>query len=160
MGKKESKIQKELRESANKIWLAGLGALSTAEKEGAKLFTTLVQKGEAYEAKGKKQINKVKTKVEDAVDAAESNFQKLSDSLDEKVSDTIKKLGVPTRSEIQRLTKRVEELTAKVDQLKTPAKKAPAKKAAAKKTPARNRNRKLNQKENSDHASGSPYGPR
>jgi poly(hydroxyalkanoate) granule-associated protein len=136
MAKKETKMQKDIRESAHKIWLAGLGALSTAEAEGTKLFNTLVEKGSKYEAEGKKQINKVKSKVEDVVDKAESNIQKLGDSLDEKVSETIKKLGVPTRSEIQRLTKRVEELTVKVDQLKTPAKPA-AKNPAAKKPAAK-----------------------
>ena len=73
---------------------------------------------EQYEAKGKKQINKVKTRVEDDVDKAESNWQRLSDSVDEKVSEAIKKLGVPSRNEIQKLTKRVEELTKKVDELK------------------------------------------
>ena len=37
-------------EYARQVWLAGLGALAKAEKEGSKLFDTLVQRGEELEA--------------------------------------------------------------------------------------------------------------
>ena len=108
----------EIRESAQKIWLAGLGALAAAEDEGTKLFQRLVEKGEAFEAKGKRQMDEVKDKVEGAVGKAESSWEKLSSTVDDKVAEAINRLGVPSRSEINRLTKRVEELTVKVDQLK------------------------------------------
>lgn len=38
-------LPREARESAQKIWLAGLGALAVAEEEGGHLFERLVQRG-------------------------------------------------------------------------------------------------------------------
>ena len=118
MTDKSKKVQEEIRESANKIRLAGLGALAAAEEEGTKIFNTLVEKGEKYESRGKEELGKVKEKVEGALGKAESSWDKLGDSFDQKVADTVKKLGVPTSDEITTLTQQVEELTRKVDQLK------------------------------------------
>ena len=115
---------KEIRDSAHKIWLAGLGALTSAEEEGTKLFNKLVEKGESFESRGRKQIAKVQKKVESAVDQAESSWGKLGDAFDDRVASAINRLGVPSRDEIVKLTKRVEELTLKVDELKSTPKKS------------------------------------
>ena len=134
--KKSNGIPAELKESAQKIWLAGLGALATAEEEGGKLFNNLVKKGEGFEERGKKAVReaseKVSGRVEEVRDRAESTIERMGDTFDEKVGNTLKRLGVPTREEIQKLTKRVEELTAKVDQLKPARRAAASKKAQAK----------------------------
>jgi poly(hydroxyalkanoate) granule-associated protein len=132
--KSKADIQNEVVESAQKIWLAGIGALATAEEEGSKLFNSLVKKGETYEARSKQRVDEVKARVEEVVGKAEGSIEKLGDVLDEKVADAIQRLGVPSRNEIAKLTKSVEELTVKVDQLKaTPAKKAPTKKTSSSK---------------------------
>jgi polyhydroxyalkanoate synthesis regulator phasin len=120
--KNTSNMPQELRESAHKIWLAGLGALSTAEKEGEKLFKKLVERGEELESRGKDQVAKARGKVEDALGDVEGKF-------DERVANVLHRMGVPTRDEIRMLTKRVEELSAKVDKMK-PAPKAAEKKLA------------------------------
>jgi len=132
MSKKgKADIQNEVVQSAQKIWLAGIGALATAEEEGSKLFNSLVKKGETYEARSKQRVDEVKARVEEVVGKAEGSIEKLGDVLDEKVAEAIKRLGVPSRNEIAKLTKSVEELTVKVDQLKaTPAKKASTKKTS------------------------------
>jgi len=125
MAKKTVKgSSKEIRDSAHKIWLAGLGALTSAEEEGTKLFNKLVEKGESFESRGRKQIAKVQKKVESAVDQAESSWGKLGDAFDDRVASAINRLGVPSRDEIVKLTKRVEELTLKVDDLKSTPKKS------------------------------------
>lgn len=119
MAKKKSEdVSKELRESAHRIWLAGLGAVAMAEEEGTKLLSTLVDKGEKFESRGRKQFDRVLRRVDDAKGKAESTWDKVEDAVDHKVADALKRLGVPTRTEINKLTKRVEELTRKVDQLK------------------------------------------
>ncbi|MDX1502354.1 MAG: phasin family protein [Thermoanaerobaculia bacterium] len=126
-------IPAELRESAQKIWLAGLGAVAMAEEEGEKLFSSLVERGESFERRSKKRMKEVQEKVEDRVeearDKAESSWSKLEDTVDEKIAAALKRLGVPTRSEIQKLTKRVEELTLKIDGLKSSGSKRPAAKS-------------------------------
>ena len=62
--------------------------------------------------------------MEGAFGKAESSLDKLGDAFDDKVASAVKKLGVPSRDEITTLTKRVEELTLKVDQLKAGTAKA------------------------------------
>lgn len=109
--KKEKKIQDELLESAHTVWLAGLGALATAGDEGSKLFKKLVERGKELEAKGKVEFGKAKEKVE-------SRWEELEKKIDEKVATALHRFGVPTREEIRDLTRRVEELSAKLERLK------------------------------------------
>ena len=113
------KVTEEVKESGHKIWLAGLGALAAAEEEGTKIFNTLVEKGESYETRSKEELAKVKEKVEGAFGKAENSWDALGDAFDEKVAAAIQRIGVPSSEEITTLTKRVEELTLQVDQLKT-----------------------------------------
>jgi len=134
MAKKEQKkVYNDMRDSAHKIWLAGLGALAKAEEEGTKVFHNLVEAGEEFEARGKKRFTLVKGKVQEAREAAENQIEKLGDTFDDQVANAVQKLGVPSRDEIQRLTQRVEELTAKVDKIK-PAPRARKTTRAAKKS--------------------------
>ncbi len=119
MSEETKKVQLDIKESAHKIWLAGLGALAVAEEEGTKVFNNLVERGEAFEARSKEEVAKVREKVEGVVGKAEGSWEKLSDSFDDRVAGTVRRLGVPSREEIETLTKRVEELTLKVDQLRT-----------------------------------------
>ena len=123
-------FQADLKDSAHKIWLAGLGALSAAEEGGAKVFKNLVERGEAFEKSGRKTYGEAKDKVEETAekvkDRAETTWDKVESRLDEAVTAALGRLGVPSRDEIATLTQRVEELTAVVEKLK-PAKKTPAK---------------------------------
>ncbi len=138
------KIQKNVKDSANRIWLAGLGALSTAEKEGSKAFKDLVKKGEAYEKKARVQLKDLRGSVESAAgkakDSAVSAWDRVEDAWDDRVAGTLRRVGVPSKEEISRLTQRVEELTALVEgkSKSKRARKAPAgRKRAAKSTKAR-----------------------
>ncbi len=119
---------KDLRESAQRIWLAGLGALAVAEQEGSKLFRTLVQKGEEFESRGKERAEQLRVELDGqfgkAREKATQTWEKLEETVDEKVSAALHRMGVPTKDEIQKLTRRVEELNASVERLKPKAKAA------------------------------------
>jgi poly(hydroxyalkanoate) granule-associated protein len=120
----EKNVQEELKDSVHRIWLAGLGALAAAEEEGGKIFSRLVDRGRDVESRGKVEVDKVKVEVDKFKTKAESTFENLGEKFDEKLTSTLNRLGVPTRDEIRNLTLRVEELNAKVEQLKprvTPA---------------------------------------
>lgn len=144
------KVQQELLESAHKVWLAGLGALSTVGEEGDRLFRELVEKGRTMEARGKEaggvrekvesRVKDVRGRVEERMRGARERVEKGFDSVwgavDDRVTDVLHKMGVPTRDEIQRLTRRVEELNAKIDRSRgksAPAESKASGKAAAKK---------------------------
>lgn len=115
-------VQGELKEAASQIWLAGLGALSAVEEGGNKLFKDLVEKGKGYESRGREVIDEAKGRVEEAAEKAKSSagtaWEKAQTQLDESITSALHRFGVPTRDEIATLTKRVEELTAVVEQLK------------------------------------------
>jgi poly(hydroxyalkanoate) granule-associated protein len=124
----DKKLQDELKESAHRIWLAGLGALAAAEQEGSKVFNRLVDRGRDVESRGKvdfkDQVDQAKAKVDEAKAKVGDTVETWSAKLDEAVTSALHRLGVPTRDEIRTLTLRVEELNAKMEHLRprvTPA---------------------------------------
>ena len=132
--KKAKKVQAELADSAHKIWLAGLGAFAMAEEEGGKLFKSLVERGETLEIRGKEHVDKAKGTVTGMKTVAESYWETFERTLDDRVTSVIHRLGVPTKGEIEDLTKRVEDLTVSIEKMRaTPAAKPATKKAAPRK---------------------------
>ena len=145
----ESNLSETVRDSAQQIWLAGLGAFSKAQEEGAKVFEALVKEGKGLEAKTRKmtearmsdvteQMSKATEQVNKATQAAATKanaaWDKLEQVFEDRVARALNRLGVPTKADVDALSKQVAELTAQVKALRTgkPAAKAPAKKAAAK----------------------------
>lgn len=124
------RVQHDVLDSAHKVWLAGLGALSTIGEEGDKLFKDLVDKGREMETRGKKEAGDAREKVESRVkdvrgrleermrgtrERVEKGFDSVWGALDDRIAEVLHRMGVPTRDEIQRLTRRVEELNRKID---------------------------------------------
>lgn len=99
-----------IRESAHQIWLAGLGALSLAEDESGKLFKALVKRGKSFEETTKDRVDDLRAKL-DVRKAAGDAIEKIGDRVDDGMSDMLHRLGLPTKKEIEGLTKRVERLT-------------------------------------------------
>ena len=81
--KKNVPEQKQLTsvilESANQIWLAGLGAFARAQEEGTKVFDTLVEAGKEIENTGKRvaeeKVDAVAGKASETWDKLEQVFQ-------------------------------------------------------------------------------------
>ncbi|HSM50989.1 MAG TPA: phasin family protein [Thermoanaerobaculia bacterium] len=117
---KAKKLPEEVRESASKIWLAGLGALATAEEEGSKLFKNLVKKGEEVEGRGKAELGRFRDLVTEVRGKAGRAFEGVSGKVDDQVAVALARLGVPSRDEIATLSARVEELSVLVEKLKAP----------------------------------------
>ena len=123
-------FQEDLKQSVHKVWLAGLGALQTAEEESSKLFHNLVEKGQQYEDRGREQFKEatgdLKEKVETAAgkmkSEASGTWERVEEKIDDSVNRSLNRFGVPSREEIATLTQRVEELTRVVEQLKNPEK--------------------------------------
>jgi poly(hydroxyalkanoate) granule-associated protein len=110
----ESGLVSTIRESATKIWLAGLGAFSKGQEEGGKFFETLVREGEAVQNRASKSaqdaISEARTKATGAWDKLEQVFV-------ERVQSALHSLDVPTKQDIHALSKRVQELTKVADKL-------------------------------------------
>lgn len=138
--KRAKELQQDMVESAHKIWLAGLGAMAVAEEECSKLFRTFVDKGHDVEGRGKEKVEQAKGTVAGVKTVAESYWETLERTVDDQMTAVIHRIGVPTKEEIESLTKKVEALTVAVDKLRTKEASQPkpaAKKPAAKKTAAK-----------------------
>jgi poly(hydroxyalkanoate) granule-associated protein len=121
MAKKKTADKKsELKDSLHQVWLAGLGALATAEEEGGKLFRSLVRKGQKYEKSVKVPVDKaaksVKGTVKDVRSKAGKTMKKFEAAFDEHVDAALNRIGVPTQKEIARLTRKVDRLTKKLEE--------------------------------------------
>ena len=134
--KKTKQVQNEIAENAHQIWLAGLGAVATAQEEGGKLFKNLVEKGQKFEKVGRDKVDQAKGTVSGVKVVAESYWETFERTLDEKVTMVIHRIGVPTKDEIDTLTERVENLTSAIEKLRTKEAPKPRKRATAARKPA------------------------
>jgi poly(hydroxyalkanoate) granule-associated protein len=133
----ENDLAKTVRDSAQSIWLAGLGAFSKAQAEGTKVFDTLVKQGKTLESRTRKlatsKVTEVTSNVGKAANRATATWDKLEQVFEDRVARALQRLGVPTNKDIQALSKRVEQLTESVQKLSggTPAARKPTVKRAA-----------------------------
>ncbi|PID43553.1 MAG: poly(hydroxyalkanoate) granule-associated protein [Proteobacteria bacterium] len=116
-----TQLSERIKSSARQIWLAGLGAYNKAEEDTGKLFDKLVKEGEEIETKTrstvKKQFQVMETTVEDVKSRASGTLDKLEHVFDQRVSRTLKRLGIPTKKEMLELQKRVDVLSAKLEEM-------------------------------------------
>jgi poly(hydroxyalkanoate) granule-associated protein len=109
---------KSIMESAQAIWLAGLGAFGKAQAEGGKLFSTLVKEGSDLEQKTRKitagAAGDVRGAVSNSVAQVRERTQETWDRLEQvfenRVSSALSKLGVPTRKDLEDLARRIDEI--------------------------------------------------
>lgn len=148
------RLSKTLSESAQQIWLAGVGAFGRAQAEGTRLFEALVKEGLSLEQTARKFTggqadalrDAVESKVGQARERAVDTWDRLEKVFEERVQRALVKLGVPGRDDLADLSARVDALTAELR--RQGGKPAPAKTArksaakAEKAAPAQKRARK------------------
>jgi poly(hydroxyalkanoate) granule-associated protein len=128
-------LSKTVMDSAQQIWLAGLGAFVKAQSEGGKLFESLVKEGAALDAKTRKltdaKVSEARSNVEETLgqvrERSQETWDKLEKVFEDRVSRALNRLGVPGRDEVRLLSARVEELSREVRKLNGGA--APRKRA-------------------------------
>ena len=104
----ENQLTVKIRESANQIWLAGLGAFAKAQQEGLKMFETLVEEGEKVQERTKSAADE---RIAEMRAKATGTWDKLEQVFEDRVARALNSLSVPSRQDIDALTKRVAELT-------------------------------------------------
>lgn len=123
--KGDSQLAAAIKDSAQQIWLAGLGAYSKAQEEGQKVFNALVKEGNSIQKRTMRITEDKVTEVTSRVGKlagglqkqANGTWDKLETVFEERVERALTRLGVPTNKEIGDLTRRVEQLTASVQKL-------------------------------------------
>ena len=126
-----------VKDSAQQIWQAGLGAFTRAQAEGSKAFEALVKEGVSMQRKtqavAEERINEATSKMtsmaSDLSNKATGQWDKLENIFEDRVAKALNKLGVPSAKDVSALIARIDALNMEVQKLTG---KAPARKAAAK----------------------------
>jgi len=129
-------LSNSVKDSAQQIWQAGLGAFTKAQTEGTKAFEALVKEGVNFQRKtqsaAEDKINEATQKMTsmatDISSKASGQWDKLESIFEDRVAKVLNKMGVPSAKDINALIARIDALNASVQKL-SPAK-APAKAAA------------------------------
>ena len=110
----DNELALKVRESANQLWLAGLGAYSITQAEGEKAFNALVKDGEIVQARTRKVADKT---IASVTGKAVDTWGRIEHVVEDGIARSLGRLGVPTKRDINKLSKSVVELSAVVHKL-------------------------------------------
>lgn len=123
----EDKAAERIKDSAQQIWLAGLGAFAKMQQEGSKAFEALVKDGVGIQKKTQQAAEETLSQAQARMaglaseigSKASGGWGKLENIFEERVARALAGLGVPTAEEFAALKARVEELEDELDALST-----------------------------------------
>jgi poly(hydroxyalkanoate) granule-associated protein len=104
--------------AVRRVLLASVGAVVLAQEEVEDFVNRLVEKGEMAEKDGK-------TLVKDILERRKKETAKVEKEVDERIENIVEKvlgrMNVPTKSDIDALSKKISELSHKVEELRKPS---------------------------------------
>ena len=138
----DNALAQTIKESAQQIWLAGMGAFAKAQAEGTRSFDKLIKDGIDLQRKTQglaeekigEMTGKMTAMANEVTAKAGQHWDKLETIFEQRTAKAMTRLGVPTAKDLAALNARIDHLAAQVAKV---GGKAPAKKTAAKKTPAK-----------------------
>ena len=132
----EQPSAKQVMDSAQQIWLAGLGAFSKAQNEGKKVFEALVARGAKIEERtrhvAEATIETAKDQATKTIDMATGKFDKLEQVFEKRVHSSLNRLGVLTAKDVEALSAQVGDLSEAVRALLAQEKRSAARPVARK----------------------------
>jgi poly(hydroxyalkanoate) granule-associated protein len=143
----ENALVEAMCSSAHQIWQAGLGAFARAQEEGGDVFAKLVQQGVELQKrtqqlagdKGFGVADTVTRLAENVGRQAGGSWEKLEKVFEERVSRSLRNLGVTTQEDIKGLSRQIDELNKSINALakKSATAEKPVEKSAEKAVPKR-----------------------
>ena len=123
--KSSEPLKGSVKDSAQQIWQAGLGAFNKAQLEGTKAFEALVKEGVNFQRKtqtaAEEKISEATQKMTgmaaDISSKANGQWDKLENIFEERVAKALNKLGVPSAKDINALIARIDDLNKSVQKL-------------------------------------------
>ncbi len=114
-----------IKDSAQQIWQAGLGAFSKAQAEGTRAFESLVKEGTSLQRKtqaaAEERITEATSRMTnmatDISSKASGHWDKLENIFEERVAKALNKLGVPSAKDVSALIARIDALNQSVQEL-------------------------------------------
>lgn len=122
MTPEDDKSTDRIKDSAQQIWLAGLGAFAKMQQEGSKAFEALVKDGVGMQKKTQQAAEETLSQAQarmaglagDLGNKAAGGWGKLENIFEERVARAMANLGMPTAEEFAALKTRVEALEAQL----------------------------------------------
>ena len=131
----DSALAGSVKDSAQQIWLAGLGAFAKAQAEGGKVFEALVKEGTNLQKKtqsaAEEKLGEVSGRMSSMAGEVQARagqqWDKLESIFEDRTAKALAKLGVPVNKDLQALRARIEALEAQLAKpARTPASRKPA----------------------------------
>ncbi len=105
------KNQSQMAEMVRKVMLATIGAAVLAQEEIEALINRLIERGEIAEKDGKKLMHEM-------MDKRKNKTMKVEDEINKNISDVLERMNIPTRTDIDALSQKINGLSKKIDELK------------------------------------------
>ncbi len=100
-----------LLNAAKKVFLASVGALALAQDELEDLINRMVERGEIAEKEGRELISEVKVQ-------SKANIEKTEHSFEKRLNSILQRLDIPTKADVDSLSKKITALSKKIDEMK------------------------------------------
>lgn len=153
----------EFADQLEQAFMAGLGALAGAQKKGAKTFDTLIKEGEKFRRKATSRteslIDDVQDAIRDMADDAQtkatglidqvrgkSRLDRLQSAFDTRVADTMDRLNVPSKNDIDAINRKLNKIIRLLDEKGKPAAKKATRRRTTKKPAAKKKAAKTRKK--------------
>ena len=102
----------QLKDFTGKLRLAGLGALSKAQRKGEELLESLIEEGQEMEARLNLAVSGTPTKP-----LQPQQLEQLEKLFEDRVARALQRLQVPTRRELQALHQQLDGLSKRIKAL-------------------------------------------
>jgi poly(hydroxyalkanoate) granule-associated protein len=112
-------MSQRMKDSAQHIWLAGLGAFAKAQEEGAKVFDNLVKEGSQLQQTTQQAQAKMTEAAEKVGQMATGQMDKLETIFEERVAKALKHMGLPSAQDLADLQARVDQLEKQLSERKS-----------------------------------------
>lgn len=119
-GDPDAALADAVRTTAQQIWQAGLGAFAKAQKEGSNDFRTLVREGTDLQQRSRALAGGeaiAETTAARVHGEQTGSWDKLEQVFEDRVARALSTMGVPSQTDIQELSRRIEQLSGAVTAL-------------------------------------------
>ena len=106
-------------DKARKVWLAGLGAFSIVQKQGAEVFENMVSEGKSFQTRSEKLARKVSGEIRSVVSKrmkpVKARLQSVRREAEARVERGVGRVlsyaGIPSKADVDALISRVDALS-------------------------------------------------
>ncbi|MBI3725990.1 phasin family protein [bacterium] len=113
----ESSKREPFTDLVRKIALASVGAVVLAQEEIEDFIGKLVQKGELAEKDGKTLVQDLIAKRQQDAASAKTATNAVTTAIDSTVDKVLHKINIPTKTDVEELAKKIEEIDKKIEAL-------------------------------------------